>query len=394
MVFQIKVIDKASGNKTVLGSGFQVSASGVIATNYHVVSEYLFKPDKYTIEVLDQKNHSIKASVINFDIVHDLALLQVNGLDAHALKLSDEKLAHGNRIYSIGNPEDLGMTIIEGSYSGLVDASRYKKYLFSGSLNPGMSGGPVLNSAGEVIGINVSKGGEQLSFLVPVKHLMELMSQGYKPLKTDDYNAHTLDLLLKDQDTYYSKLTSAKWPTKNFKKFNLPDKIDGSLKCWGHTEDGDDKLYEDTHRFCVTEDDIFIKDEFYTGTFSFSYEGISSHQLNTFQFYNLLEKKYAISSFDNSNDKKETTNFVCTSDFLYLGGKSDLHHTPWKVTTCIRAYFDYKGLYDAAMIAMYADSTGDGSHDALMIRLNNTGISQDNIKKLHKKFMDTVKWQH
>lgn len=393
MVFQIKVIDKASGNKSILGSGFQVTPSGVIATNYHVVSEYVLDRDKYSIEVLDHENNSIESSIINFDIVHDLALLQTNDPDSRALKLSEKPLAHGNRIYSMGNPNDLGMTIIEGTYNGLVEASRYNKYLFSGSLNAGMSGGPVFNSAGEVIGVNVSKGGEQISFLVPVRHLVELMSLGYEPIEADDYDSRALDSLIKDQDAYYRMLINSHWLTKSFQKFELPDKIHDSLKCWGHTEEGDDRLYEETHRHCKTEDEIYLKSGFYTGSFDFSYESITSEELNSIQFYNLVETNYVMSTFSNSNDKEETTNIVCATDFLYMGGGSEQHNTQWKVTACIREYIEYEGLYDAGLIAVYAESTG-GKHDALVITLNTSGISKKNIKDLHNKFMDTVKWKH
>ncbi|MDH5611846.1 MAG: serine protease [Gammaproteobacteria bacterium] len=393
LVFQIKVIDQASGNKSTIGSGFQVSPSGVIATNYHVVSDYILEKDKYSIEVLDHENNSLQSSVINFDIVHDLALLQTEGMDEQSLKLNVELLAHGNRIYSMGNPNDLGMTIVEGTYNGLVEASRYNKYLFSGSLNPGMSGGPVFNSDGEVIGVNVSKGGEQISFLVPARHLVELMSHGFKPLSADDYNAHAIDYLFDDQDVYYRSLLDADWLTKDFLDFELPDKIHDSLKCWGHSEDDDDIRYEETHRHCKTEDEIYLKADFYTGSFNFSYASIISEELNTVQFYKLLETKYSISSFSNSDDKQETTNFVCNTKFIQLGGKPEQHDTPWKVTSCIRAYIEYEGLYDAGLIALYADSS-DSKHESLMIRLNASGISKQNITRLHNKFMGKVKWKH
>ena len=393
LVYQIKVIDQASGNKSIIGSGFQVSPSGVIATNYHVVSEYILDSDKYSIEVLDHENNSFQSSLINFDIVHDLALLQTDGLDVQALELSDDALEQGNRIYSMGNPNDLGMTIVEGTYNGLVKASRYNKYLFSGSLNPGMSGGPVFNSDGEVIGVNVSKGGEQISFLVPVRHLIELMSHGYKPLSTDGYNTHSIEDLLNDQDIYYRSLLDADWMTKDFIDFELPDKIHDSLKCWGHSKDDNDIRYKETHRHCKTEDEIYLNSDLYTGSFNFNYASITSEELNTIQFYTLLESNYNIPDFDNSDDKEETTNAVCHTAFIYLGGKSEQHDTPWKVTSCIRAYIKYEGLYDAGLIAMYADST-DGKHEALMIKLNASGISKQNITRLHNRFMDKVKWKH
>ncbi len=393
LVFQVKVIDQASGNKSTIGSGFQVSASGVIATNYHVVSDYILERDRYSIEILDHENNSLQSSVISFDIVHDLALLQTDGLSAQALALSEDALAHGNQIYSMGNPNDLGMTIVDGTYSGLVEASRYNKYLFSGSLNPGMSGGPVFNGDGEVIGINVSKGGEQISFLVPARHLVELMSQGYEPLGTDDYNAHAISYLLDDQDVYYRSLLDADWLTKNFLNFELPDKFHDSLKCWGHSKNDIDIRYQETHRHCKTEDEIYLKPDFYTGSFNFSYVSIISEELNTIQFYKLLETKYSIPSFANSNDRQESTNFVCNTEFIYLGGKAEQHDTPWKVTSCIRAYIAYEGLYDTGLIAMYADSS-DGKHEALMISLNASGISKQNISRLHNKFMGKVKWKH
>lgn len=391
MLFQIRVIDKASGNKSTIGSGFQVSATGVIATNYHVISDYVLEREKYSIEVLDRENNTITASLINFDIVHDLALLQVAGLNKQALMLSLDQLSHGNRIYSMGNPNDLGMTIVEGIYNGLVEASRYQKYLFSGSLNPGMSGGPAFNSAGEVIGINVSKGGEQISFLVPVQHLNELMAQGFKPLNPENYNAHTLDYLLKDQDNYYTILLDKDWQTKGFQQFELPDKIHGSLKCWGHTLEKEDNHYEETHRHCKTEDEIYIHSDFYTGSFSFSYESITSNELNMFQFYKLLEQNYVMSQFSNGASKEDTTNFSCATDFIVLGGETEKHNRPWKVTTCIREYVKYKGVYDVGLIAMYADSIGS-DHEALMITLKTTGINKQNITGLHNKFLGLVKW--
>jgi serine protease Do len=188
-------------------------------------------------------------------------------------------------------------------------------------------------------------------------------------------------------------LLSTDWQTKDFIGFELPDKIHGSLKCWGHSEDDVDLRYEETHRHCETDDEIYLNSDFYTGSFNFSYFSFNSEELNTFQFYKLLESNYSISSFSNSDDKQETTNFVCNTEFIDLGGRSELHDTPWKVTSCIRAYKEYEGLYDAGLIAIYADSS-DGKHEALMVTLNAAGISRQNITGLHKKFMGKIKWKH
>ena len=393
MVYQIKIIDKASGNKSTIGSGFQVSSTGMLATNYHVVSDYILDKEKFTIEILDYQNNSIDASLVNFDIVHDLALLQVSGLEQQAFSLSSAAMSQGVRIYSMGNPNDLGMTIVEGTYNGLVEASRYQKYLFSGSLNSGMSGGPVLNSAAEVIGINVSKSvdGEQISFLVPVNHLMDLIGQSEQAVNEDEYSSHALAYLMADQNGYYDMLLASDWVSKKFQQFELPDQFHSSLKCWGHTLDTEGARYDETHRHCKTEDEVFLDSDFYTGSLSFNYESISSDELNTPQFYKLLEQSYVMSSFDNSESKDDTSNFRCTTDFVVLGGETEIHDEQWKVTTCIREYIDYRGLYDAGLIAIYADSEEDG-HKALVITLDATGIDKVNIKRLHEMFLGSVKW--
>jgi len=390
LVFQIKVIDKASGNKATIGSGFQVSPTGVIATNYHVVSDYILEREKYRIEVRDHDDDVREALLINFDIVHDLALLQVTGLEKQELNLSQSQLSHGNRIYSMGNPNDLGMTIIEGTYNGLVEASRYRKYLFSGSLNAGMSGGPVFNAAGDVIGINVSKGGEQLSFLVPARHLVDLVEEGFESLSAEDYRTHANKYLMQDQDDYYSMLTGMEWLTREFKQFNLPDKVHDSLKCWGHTLEKEQNLYEEVHRHCKTKDEIFINSDLYTGTFAFNYESITSDELITPQFYKLLEQNHVMQNFSNGDSAEDTTNFNCVTDFVEIDAGTATHSEPWKMTTCVREYVEYRGLYDAGLIATRADSK-DGSHEALVISLYTTGIGKQHISKMHNKFLGSVR---
>ena len=57
-------------------------------------------------------------------------------------------MSQGERIYSLGNPLDVGFAVIEGTYNGLVERSFYPTIFFAGSLNPGVSGGPTLDQQG------------------------------------------------------------------------------------------------------------------------------------------------------------------------------------------------------------------------------------------------------
>jgi serine protease Do len=389
-VFQIKVIDKGSGNKSSIGSGFQVSADGVLATNYHVVSDYVLEPEKYSIEVLDDEAKTYPAALLNFDIVHDLALLKIEHPRESHFAFNLNALPNGERIYSLGNPHDLGMLIIEGNYNGLVEGSRYRKYLFSGSLNGGMSGGPTLNRRGEVIGINVSKGGEQLSFLVPVEHLQTLLIQSKDALAVTHYNEHARTALMADQDAYFSRLLKLNWNSKTFQQYSLPDSFHNSLKCWGHSEDKKDNRYGETHRHCRTEDRIYLSNTLYTGGFAFDYEHITKGELNNLQFYNLLEQNLNMPDFNNGNED-DTSNFKCSSRMIELPGKVEATPTEWKVSTCIREYHDYRGFYDAGLLAMHAGNHRKGN-SALKIYLGISGIDRANLVRVHQKFLESVQW--
>ena len=188
-IFQIQVIDQISNKKSSIGSGFLLNAEGLIATNYHVVSEFILAPEKYRIEYLDHLGQSGVLSIQYIDVIHDLALVKGEVASQGYLELSERQLSKGAQIYAIGNPHDLGMSIIEGTYNGLLEKSQYQKILFSGSLNPGMSGGPALDEAGKVIGVNVSTAGNDLSFLVPAKYLQALVIRAPEKEGTTDFMA-------------------------------------------------------------------------------------------------------------------------------------------------------------------------------------------------------------
>ena len=151
-IYQIRVIDEVTGEKSVIGSGFQVSADGLLATNYHVVSEAINKPDRYRVEYIDDQKNIGDLSVLDIDVIYDLAIARkTQATSATAfLPLGTDGHPKGERIYSMGNPHDLGMTIVEGTFNGLMERSPYEQMLISGSLNPGMSGGPTVDSRGQV----------------------------------------------------------------------------------------------------------------------------------------------------------------------------------------------------------------------------------------------------
>ena len=146
-----------------VGSGFIITSDGFIVTNYHVVQQ------GGRIRVLPYGQSPLYANITGIDETRDLALLKING-NYNFLQLADSsELQVGKKVIAIGNPLGLSFTVTEGIISGLHRAgpNSMEEYVQTDvSLNPGNSGGPLINTEGKVVGINNFKigGAESLGF--------------------------------------------------------------------------------------------------------------------------------------------------------------------------------------------------------------------------------------
>jgi len=148
--------DSRQGTDT--GSGIVIDSNGTILTNYHVIENAV----KVTVSF--EKGKSVEAQVVGKDPSDDLAILHIStdGLTLHPLKLGNSSAVEvGDPVYAIGNPFDLERTLTTGVISALQrEITAPNGFTIDNVLqtdapiNPGNSGGPLLNAAGEVIGIN------------------------------------------------------------------------------------------------------------------------------------------------------------------------------------------------------------------------------------------------
>lgn len=382
-VFQVRVIDIASGDKSTIGSGFRVDAAGLVATNFHVVSLLLDKPARYRLELLGHDGVALPASVAAFDVLHDVAIIRGRNAGGEPLMLAAEPPLQGERIYSMGNPEDLGMTIIEGNYNGLIAASRFERMLFSGSLNPGMSGGPAFDDAGSVVGVNVATGGEQLGFLVPVSYVRALLARAREGKAPGEPKAAIGEALLTDSNAFHDQLLHADWKHGSFGDLELPRDLSPSLKCWGQHFDNEDTGYARIQQNCQSQEYLYLGEDFYTGDLAYTYEWLTAGSLNRFQFYTAVTRRFTHSAPDNAEDEEQVTNFACTTDFVRLAG------TPWKASICLRRYRDFPALHDATLALASLHS----NHEAAIVRMTVTGIERDRALALFRKTMDAIAWK-
>jgi len=384
-VYQIRVIEITSGKKASTGSAFGVSTNGLLATNYHVVRQAIHDPRLYRLECVGPDGKTSALRIIDIDVVHDLAIVLRDLSVTECLVLSSASFEKGTTLFALGNPLDLGMAIVEGTYNGLLEKSFYEKILFSGSLNPGMSGGPTINREGEVVGVSVTTMGQQISFLVPVKHLKRLLDRISKvgldaPV---DFHKRIEQQLMDNQDEYMSRLMAAEWPLDSLGAARVPRILSEVLDWWGDTEIDKEALYEHTYATCFSKDDIFLSSSFSTGKVRYRCDWYVSKGLNAPRFYNLLQKEYEGTFKLNSAGKDDVSNFESRTDFVRIAGKD------WRVTFCARNYKKYPHLYDV-VVNMASMVKPDR---ALLIGLELSGVSEDTGAAFVRKFMEAIQWQ-
>ncbi len=162
------------------GSGFILDKEGHILTNNHVID------NAQTVEVTLSDKKKYKATVVGVDRNHDLALLQIKDAPnlTPATLAESTNLVVGQRVYAIGNPFGFSGTMTRGIISAIrsvemPSGNRIDDAIQTdASVNPGNSGGPLLNSRGEVIGIttliasNPNGGADQsagIGFAIPIQ---------------------------------------------------------------------------------------------------------------------------------------------------------------------------------------------------------------------------------
>jgi serine protease Do len=169
-----------------LGSGVIISADGYILTASHVVEG----ADDVKVALADGKKE-ISAKVIGFDPASDVALLKVDAKNLPAIILADsDKLEVGDMALAIGNPFGVGQTVTSGIISGLRrdgmginGENGYENFIQTdAAVNPGNSGGALVDAEGRLIGINtaifsLSGGNQGIGFAVPVNLAREMMER-------------------------------------------------------------------------------------------------------------------------------------------------------------------------------------------------------------------------
>ena len=386
---QIRTVLKGRASQTSVGSGFVVGSGGLIITNFHVVSEAALTPERHDLVYVTADGREAPLQILQLDVLHDLALLKAGdaagrSFDALSFRSAADPLAQGERIYSLGNPLDVGFAVTQGTYNGMVRRSFYPQIFFGGALSAGMSGGPALDEQGHVIGINVARrvDGEQVSFLVPATFAEALLARG-KDAKPIDGPAYAIvdAQLMQHQDTLTERFIAQGWKDATHPRYHVPVPPDVFMRCWGESEAARAGGLEFERSDCVMDTRIFVGD-FTTGTISLRHESYDGSKLGTLRFADRYAQSFRREDFDRFTTTRFQTKPRCNEDFIDRDGLT------LRAVVCMRAYRKLPKLYDVSVLV----ATLDQNQAGVQGRFDAEGVSFANAQKLAHHYLDAYRW--
>ena len=195
----VVVTQEGREGKTVgTGTGFVISENGLIATCAHVIGESRLIKVRF-----DNGNEYKVEQIFASDRKLDLAILKINAKDLKPLQVESTQISEqGSEVIAMGNPQGLEFSIVRGIISGIREIDNQSLIQIAIPIEPGNSGGPLLNDKGNVCGILNMKSAitENLGFAIPIENLIKIKNAP---------NPVTMDNWLT-----IGKLNSAIWKTK------------------------------------------------------------------------------------------------------------------------------------------------------------------------------------
>ncbi len=382
-VVQVRIIDARGGAKRSIGSGFMVSDDGRLVTNFHVVADFVHHPADHRAEWHGSDGSSGALELLDVDVVHDLAVMQSDALAGRKFLAVESNLPKmGERIFALGFPYDLGLTIVEGTYNGLLEKSLYERIHLTASINPGMSGGPAIDRNGNVIGVNVATAGDQVSFLVPARHVIDLLLRDEAATRGELMDRIGAQLR-ENQARYLGELMQSPFATVSLGGYQVPAAIARFVSCWSQTDQDQERLYDHTELSCQSEDDVFLSGELTTGAIRYEHELRSARRVGLLRFWAQMERSFASFYGELGGDRSTVTDFQCHSDFLDESGIKR------KLVLCVRRYREFDGLYDLVQRQVTLDDNLRSLQSTLIL----TGVDRDQGMRFARRFVDDIRWE-
>jgi serine protease Do len=388
-LFTIEIHSGKEDAKNALGSGYLISRDGLVVTNYHVVGSYVEEPDRYRIRA---RNHTgdYAATLVGFDLENDLALLRVSGVPSPPLPLAAALPPPASPVTAYGNPHGLGLSLIEGIFNGFAEKGVVERMLLSMPLNSGMSGGPILNPAGEVIGTNVSVmwDSDSLSFGVPVTKIAALRAAA--PLTLEP-------AVLREEVTRQLAAVEAATEARAVAPFAEAGRLSrvsvGAVEtlkppdvfaCWDDTEEYKDQGITKSRYGCDLQFTPSVERLGEVGAVEILVEHFTS-VTSRYGFYASLEAHGPthLEAAARAPENGVWSAPQCVSERVRVG---DL---VWHVNTCLAAYVRQPGFFDFDMVA----TTLTRGREAAYVALHMKAFKPASYDRLARALLEGARWR-
>jgi hypothetical protein len=383
-------IEVHSGNqqaKSVLGSGYLVSDQGHIVTNYHVVGSYIDDPQRYSVRARNHTGH-YPLKLLGFDLVNDLAVLQAEGVQARALRLARAPASLGSSVVAFGNPEGLGLSLIEGIFNGFANKGLVDRMLLSMPLNSGMSGGPILNTDGDVIGTNVSVLwlSNSLSFGVPVTKVSALLSRPPLLATREALRGEIARQIASlEQDTSarvvrpFAETAPAGTVTVGAALSRRPPE---PFECWDDTQVHKDEGVTKSRYGCNLQFTPAVEKIGEVGSVELLVEHFTARS-NGYGFFGFLEQH---AGSHNEVQARDPRNGVVSAPSC-LGERVKAGELAWKINTCLSAFVRYPGFYNFDLVA----TSLSRNREALYVAVHMKGFRPESFLTLSRSLLEGIR---
>ena len=386
-VVQIRGFFDNSSSSAFHGSGFAVDDGRRIVTNYHVVAQAVLYPRQYRLEYLASDGRQGPLKVLAFDVRNDLAVVAASdGLELPPLRLRTEIPGQGERAWSIGFPLNLGLTITEGVANGLVENSIEQRIHYTGAINVGMSGGPALDRRGRVYGVNVSVaiGRQLVGFVVPAKHIPSLLAHAKEPLDKSMSALQLRQRITGQVLAYEAEILEARpesGGTQELRGYVLPTRMSRHLECSTIDELSPHIRVRVETVSCRIPSRPVVMSGVYVAGFSIQHRILRSQGLHPLQFERQVNKLAA--SQPRTGASAHVAPFACEDSLVSLDGFDA------RVSTCVRQYRLFAGLYDFDVTVVGIDD----AQQALVSRLTLQGVAFDSGQRVLQRYLEALQWK-
>lgn len=382
---QIRVLTRGSNSRSSVGSGFIIGEGPYIVTNYHVISRLALEPNSYDGQYISTDKREGSIQLIAIDVARDLAIVKADISGSNFFNrekiASITQLQQGEKLFSLGNPLDLGFSITEGNYNGISNRGFFSTLMYTGAVNSGMSGGPTINSQGLLAGVNVAarRDGELVSFLVPAEYVAQLLDEVQKnPTPPEDFRPVIASQLVDYQEVLTQKVLEAPFNQRKLGDFVAPVRDSEQMRCWGGSNTTHKSINSTSVR-CNMESRVFVSNDIQIGYIDLQHQLINNKNLNGLKFAKVREKLFDNRVFSNAKDSNITA-ATCNEDFV------DLQGIPARALLCTEAYHNFPGIYDMTFDAITLDT-----HDTtLLSSMQLFGVSYENGMKFAQEFMTSI----